>query len=96
MTMTVWARDRVEPGAEREALLTVAVAWVTHQGPAVAEFTEDAPKPNDQGEATTTVTFPAPGRYVLRVFSSNFNDLEGSFGNQCCWTNGYVRVDVTP
>ena len=39
---------------------------------------------------STEVTFSEPGDYVVFV-----QVLQGSFGNQCCWTNGYVRVRVT-
>lgn len=39
-------------------------------------------------------TFPAPGEYVIRIRIDNFGGDSGP-GNQCCWTNGYVRVNVT-
>ena len=42
-------------------------------------------------EQTTRVTFSQPGDYVLLA-----QVLNGSFGNQCCWTNAYVSVTVTP
>ena len=42
-------------------------------------------------EHTTRVTFSQPGDYVLLV-----QVLNGSFANQCCWTNAYVNVTVTP
>ncbi len=44
-------------------------------------------------EASTVVTFDAPGSYSLRVQAiENIN----SFERHCCWTNGYVEVDVAP
>lgn len=40
----------------------------------------------------TTATFSEPGEYVLRVFA---NDRSGGRGSQCCWTNAFVRVNVS-
>jgi len=48
------------------------------------------------GRAATTVTFTAPGDYLLRVEVANFTAPDSSSGDQCCWTNGYVRVNVLP
>ena len=48
------------------------------------------------GAATFNVTFDQPGDYVLRVMVDNHNAVDSSQGNQCCWTNGYVEVDVRP
>jgi len=39
-------------------------------------------------------TFDTPGEYVIRIRIDNFGGDSGP-GNQCCWTNGYVRVNVT-
>ena len=49
-----------------------------------------------EGTATTSATFKQPGEYVIRVRADNFGRLDTSPGNQCCWTNGYVKVTVTP
>jgi hypothetical protein len=46
--------------------------------------------------SSTTVTFKVPGEYVVRARVDNFGRLDTSPGNQCCWTNGYIRVNVTP
>ena len=46
----------------------------------------------------TTASFSQPGSYVVRVQA--INDVESSrnptygFEFHCCWTNGYVRVEV--
>ena len=45
---------------------------------------------------TTTATFEQPGEYLIRVRADNFGRVDSSDGNQCCWTNGYVTVTVTP
>jgi len=49
-----------------------------------------------RGTAQVYATFSAPGEYVMRVQVDNFSAPDSSSGNQCCWTNGYVRVNVTP
>lgn len=38
-------------------------------------------------------TFDTPGEYMIRIRIDNFGG-DSSPGNQCCWTNGYVRVSV--
>lgn len=48
----------------------------------------------EAGEAidvTTDVIFDQPGDYMLFVQAR-----QGSFIDQCCWTNGYLNVTVTP
>jgi hypothetical protein len=40
-------------------------------------------------------TFDTPGEYVIRVRIDNFTSGDSGMGNQCCWSNGYVRVGVT-
>jgi hypothetical protein len=39
-------------------------------------------------------TFDAPGEYMIRIRIDNFTSGDSSPGNQCCWSNGYVRVRV--
>ena len=100
LTLTVWAVDRFDALARGEGSdrveITPGVAWFTHQGPAAAEFGETEPEPDEDGETTTMATFSEPGTYLLRVRVDNFNPLEGSLGDQCCWTNGYISVAVSP
>ena len=42
----------------------------------------------------SAITFAQPGTYLLRVRADNFGRVDTSAGNQCCWTNGYIRVSV--
>jgi hypothetical protein len=49
----------------------------------------------DKGTARVIATFSAPGQYVLRGEVENFRRPDSSSGDQCCWTNAYVRVNVT-
>jgi hypothetical protein len=48
------------------------------------------------GTAFVIATFTEPGEYLMRARVDNFNRSDSSDGDQCCWTNGYIRVDVTP
>ena len=54
------------------------------------------PLDSDDGAANFTVTFDEPGRNLLRVFVDNHSAVDSSQGNQCCWTNGFVEVSVSP
>ena len=44
-------------------------------------------------EATTTVTFAAPGEYVVRA-QVNDTSGDGGGGDQCCWTTATIIVNV--
>jgi hypothetical protein len=75
----------------------INVQWFKHAGPGPVVFSE--PKgglPDVKGTIATTATFKQPGEYVIRVRADNFGRIDTSAGNQCCWTNGYVKVTVTP
>jgi len=50
----------------------------------------------EEGEGTARVyaTFHEPGEYIVRARVDNWNAPDSSSGDQCCWTNGYVRVTV--
>jgi len=43
---------------------------------------------------TFKATFDTPGEYVIRIRIDNFTSGDSAPGNQCCWSNGYVRVKV--
>jgi hypothetical protein len=86
-------RGRGRGGEEAERNTPLGLAWVKHSGPGDVTFSD--PRPKLEGldvKATTTATFSAPGEYVLRVHAMDTTGADGS--NQCCWTNGYVRVTV--
>lgn len=88
--VTIKERD----GRERPAM---NVTWYKHSGPGRVSF--DPPKEGIKeldGKATTSATFAQPGEYMIRVRVDNFGRVDTSPGNQCCWTNGYVKVMVKP
>ena len=85
--------------------MPVNVTWFKHQGPGVVSFSEDSHKVDYKGgTAKTMATFSEPGDYVLRVHAvdASGQDHEGeeelamSGYAQCCWTNGFIPVTVTP
>jgi hypothetical protein len=95
LSLTVWVADRLAPGGEREPVRGGAT-WATHQGPVLASFAQEQLEPDEAAgnQAATTVTFARPGDYLLRVRADNFNPVDSTPQDQCCWTNGYVRVTV--
>ena len=47
-----------------------------------------------RGTASVIVTFSAPGEYIMRARVDNFSAPDSSDNDNCCFTNGYVRVSV--
>ena len=75
----------------------LAISWHVFRGPGAVKFDPVSPRvdiPNE-GKATTTATFSAPGDYTLRV-QGNDSTGNGGGGFQCCWSNAYVVVNVKP
>ena len=52
------------------------------------------PLSEGHGTARVIVTFSAPGEYLMLAQVDNWSAPDSSSGDQCCWTNGYVRVTV--
>ncbi len=74
----------------------VTLTWFTHQGPAQATFAPPTVRlPAKGGPSTTTVTFSKPGDYVLRVRATD-SEMVAAGHSQCCWSNAFVKVRVTP
>ena len=65
-----------------------------HQDPAEAAFADEELEAMEGGDgrAETTVTLTEPCEYLLRVLA---NDRSGEGGNQCCWTNAFLRVHLS-
>ena len=74
------------------------VKWAKHQGPGDVTFRGGWETDIFQDEETVTsaVTFSEPGRYLLRVQAIDNPSAGGSYQFHCCWTNGFVEVNVTP
>jgi hypothetical protein len=107
VTITVYLNDdakrepnpvsvRERAGAAAKGVMNVT--WFKHAGPVgapIAFSPVKQPIPQATGTAATAATFKQPGEYVVRVKADVFGRVDTSAGNQCCWTNGYVRVRVT-
>lgn len=93
--LSVWVRDR----GERDRRFPVNATWIKHQGPGRIDFSPATGRTPSEAETfqelSTTATFDQPGEYVIRVRVDNFTASDSSFADQCCWSNGYVRVNVT-
>jgi hypothetical protein len=101
LTLAVLASDdgRSAPSiasAGREGV-PVTLTWFKHQGPGDVAFAQASPPVNAaDGKATTTATFSRPGTYVLRVRANDASGVANAGHAQCCWTNSFVKVTVTP
>ena len=101
LSVTVRARD---DGVGRNAIVgatrdgtPVTITWFKHQGPGDVEFGEPTARvPSSGGEATTPVTFGKAGEYVLRVRANDASGVSAAGHAQCCWTNAFIRVTVSP
>jgi len=102
LTVTVWARDDGKSAGGvaatgRGAAPSVSLAFFKHQGPGVVTFAPlTARVAAAGGMATTTATFTVPGEYILRVRANDASGIAGAGHAQCCWTNEFIRVTVTP
>ncbi len=76
----------------------LTLTWQKYRGPGNVSFdsaTVQIARGSDD-VATTAATFDEPGEYMVRVLA---NDVSGTYpagAAQCCWTNAYVRVTVSP
>lgn len=83
-------------GRGRGRVPQVTLTWFKHQGPGHVEFSSPTDSvPSTGGEMTTMATFDTPGEYVVRV-RANDSAMASAGDAQCCWSNGFVRVTVTP
>ena len=100
LTVTVWASDDGSTsGAVRdpgEAGEPITLTWFKHQGPGDVSFSEASHEvAHSGGEAKTMVTFNEPGSYIVRVRANDASGILGAGYAQCCWTNGFVAVNVS-
>lgn len=48
------------------------------------------------GVARVVATFSEPGEYMIRTMVDNFRAPDSQQGDQCCWSNIFQKVTVTP
>jgi hypothetical protein len=102
LPVTIWVKDDSERDAESIQIKergkprpAINVNWYKHSGPGPVTFDpRTAALTELEGSAASTITFTQPGTYMVRVRADNFGRPDTSAGNQCCWTNGYIRVTV--
>ena len=87
LALDVWVTDDGLGSGRDEPELTVT--WRKFRGPGAVTFDDENPTVGS-GRASTTASFADPGDYVLHVMASDGSRRS----NQCCWTNGYIRVRV--
>ena len=101
IAVNVWAHDdgKAVNSVARDGRggQTVTLTWFKHQGPGRVTFGPPNPRPNAaDGLATTNATFTEPGEYILRVRANDASGIAGAGHAQCCWSNGFVKVTVSP
>ncbi|MGH7554442.1 MAG: hypothetical protein ACREMQ_15665, partial [Longimicrobiales bacterium] len=100
LALTVFASD--DGAAERSiagdgrANSPVNLLWFVHQGAGAVTFAPPNPAAAADGRASTTATFAQAGTYMLRVRVNDASGVDNAGHQQCCWTNGFVKVTVTP
>lgn len=99
--LKLWATDdgnaRTSVAGRGRGNTTVTLTWFKHSGPGEVTFSPPAPRAAPgTGLATAMATFSAPGDYVVRVRANDASGVSGAGHSQCCWSNGFVKVKVTP
>jgi hypothetical protein len=94
LQLSVWASDDGRSAATTPPPVTLT--WFKHQGPGDVTFAPATARvPPAGAAASTTVTFAAPGEYIIRVRATD-SGVASAGHEQCCWTNGFVKVTVIP
>jgi hypothetical protein len=102
LSVTVWASDdgKASSGGASSGgrgPVPVSLAWFKHQGPGVVTFNPQTSRVSAaDAKATVTATFSQAGDYLLRVRANDASGVANAGHAQCCWTNGFVKVTVTP
>ena len=81
-------------GAQRPL---ATLTWFKHQGPGEVTFAEASHQVRDADvPVVNSVTFGSPGEYVVRIRATDSSGVASAGHSQCCWSNGFVAVFVTP
>ena len=96
ITIAVVAKDDGKRAGTARSGAPVVLDWFTHQGPGQVLFgTASSRLTPTGGQASTTATFSRPGNYLVRLRATD-SPLAVAGHSQCCWTNAFVHVRVTP
>ena len=90
------------PEVEEEEPDSAAAAAIAAGGPAAAAARRQREPPGPEviplsggyGTGRVIVTFSEPGEYLMLAQVDNWAAPDSDSSDQCCWTNGYVRVSV--
>lgn len=101
VTLTIWATDdgKASGGiaSAGRGAVPVTLTWFKHQGPGVVAFDPPTTRvTTPDGKTTVSATFKQAGSYIVRVRANDASGVSGAGHAQCCWTNGFVKVTVTP
>jgi hypothetical protein len=86
-----YTRHESNPEVEEEEPDSAAAAAQRRRAPSGPQI---IPLSEGQGTASVIVTFSVPGEYIMRARVDNFSAPDSSDNDNCCFTNGYVRVTV--
>ncbi len=94
----VTLRLYVDDLAAERPPVPLTTTWSKFAGPAAGSVTFEprVQRGIADGVATTAVKFSVPGDYIVRGRVDNHAQRDSAPGEQCCWTNGYIRVTVAP
>ena len=95
--IAVWTTDDGISRVHGAIRVPAGVAWSKFRGTGSVAFSEVQPALDDAGRAVTRATFSESGEYVLRVLAWDESGGQRAVmagGFFCCWTNGFVTVDV--
>ncbi len=95
LTLDVWATD---DGIRKRGQKPtgVGVVWSKYRGAGKVTFSSPESMVDATGKATTTAKFSQPGEYMVRAHLYDESGIDAGSDVQCCWTNGYVKITVTP
>ena len=98
--ITLWASDDGTPTSRFRRGATarpLTVTWFKHRGPGDVRFDEGTGTiPNAGGLTATRAAFSRPGTYVVHARVTDDSGVTAAGNEQCCWTNGYLEVEVRP
>ncbi|MEP6832606.1 MAG: hypothetical protein ABJB74_04390 [Gemmatimonas sp.] len=96
LALTIFVEDDAKAEPAARAASPVDIAWFKHQGVGDVTFAPKSTRlPAVGGTAKTTATFAQAGEYLLRI-RANDSAVATAGHAQCCWSNAFIRVTVTP
>ena len=97
LDIPVWVTDDGVSRARGGQPTPAGVVWSKFRGPGAVTFSAVEPDLDAAGRAVTQAAFDRPGEYVLRVLAWDESGRQRAVmagGFFCCWTNGFVAVEV--